>query len=145
MTTQTHIKSRAHAEQLAADIIEATKKIFKEDNDLTYTIENNGGEEGDGFTIHFPWCGVDTGWPVKLQGVLGNVEGLGYRIWTSDYQPASRWHPEETWDVTETESMQRAVIIEEVLKQYLYYRLEHMRWDAEAEEYEEDKTRYEEE
>jgi hypothetical protein len=40
--------------------------------------------------------------------------------------------------------MHRAAIIEEVLKQYLYFRLEHIRWGKVAEEYEEDKTRFEE-
>jgi hypothetical protein len=116
-----NIKSKAHAEQLAADIVNAAKLIFRSDraDDFAYTIEDNGGEEGDGFSIMFPWCGVDTGWPITTKSIVGDKEVLGYRIFVMEHSHATRWEPEDAWDVTAAESLYRAEIIEAVLIQYL--------------------------
>jgi hypothetical protein len=123
-----NIKSRAHAEQLAADIVNAAKQVFRSDrpDDFAYTIEDNGGEEGDGFTINFAWCGVDTGWPVEVKSIVGDKTHDGYRVFTMDSSPATRWEPEDVWDVTEAETLQRGALLYAVLDQLLKHRMDEM-------------------
>ena len=130
-----NIKSRAHAEQLAADIVDAATLIFKNTQHIPYTVIDNGGEEGDGFTIMLPWCGVDTGWPMEVKSIAGNRQELGYRVWTLHIHPASRWHPEEQDDVTLAEALHRAEIVEAALKALLKDRLDEM-WMAQLPAYE---------
>jgi len=124
------MKSFKDAMQLGTDINNLCSKIFLKDDpdDMTFSfsIDDNGGEEGDGFSVVFQWCAVDLGWPVEVSSLLEVKHIPGYRVWTGTIKSGGHWEPDYLDDVTLYEGGHQSVAIRTVLEEYISWRMDNM-------------------
>ena len=133
------MKSFKDAMQLGTDINNLCSKIFLKDDpdDMTFSfsIEDNGGEEGDGFSVVFQWCAVDTGWPIETATLVGKKEVMGFRVWVGVMKSGGHWEPDYMDDAPRCETVSRTEAIRCVLEEYISWRMEQMRWSDYAAEF----------
>ena len=120
------MKSFKDAMQLGTDINNLCSKIFLKDDpdDMTFSfsIEDNGGEEVDGFSVCFDWCAVDLGYPVERSTILETKEVPGYRVWVGAMKSGGHWEPDYMDDVTICETVAWGTAVQAVLHEYVDWR-----------------------
>jgi len=125
------MKSFKDAMQLGNDISNLCHEIFRKDDPddmaFSFKLEDNGGEEGDGFSIVFDWCAVDTGYPVEQSTILETKEVPGYRVWVGVMKSGGHWEPDYMDDASRCETVSRTEAIRCVLEEYISWRMEQMR------------------
>ena len=97
-------------------------KLFKGFGDGSYSIEDNGGVEGDGYSVVFPWCVVDLGWPIEKVTLAGTKEVMGFRVWTGVMKSGGHWEPDYMDDVTICETLTWRTAVQAVLHEYVDWR-----------------------
>jgi hypothetical protein len=124
------MKSFKDAMQLGTNINNLCSKIFLKDDpdDMTFsfTIEDNGGEEGDGYSVVFPWCVVDLGWPVDTPTLTGNEQTAGFHVWTGVMKAGNHWEPDYLDDVTICETKYWGTAVQAVLHGYISWCMDNM-------------------
>ena len=128
------MKTREDAMQLGTDISRLCDTLFKGDA-FGFKVEDNGGEEGDGFSVCFDWCAVDLGYPVEKSTILETKEVPGYRVWVGAMKSGGHWEPDYMDDVTRCETVNRAEAMRCVLEEYVAWRMDQMADAAYAEDF----------
>ena len=121
------MKTFESAMQLGTDISNLCAEIFitKPPQDaFSFRLEDNGGEEGDGFSIVFDWCAIDTGYPVEKSTLVETRTVAGYRVWVGVMHSGGHWEPDYMDDVTRCETLNRTQAICFVLEEYVSWRME---------------------
>ena len=134
------MKSFKDAMQLGTDINNLCSKIFLKDDpdDMTFSfsIEDNGGEEGDGFSVVFQWCVVDLGHPVEVSSLLEVKHIPGYRVWVGvTMKSGGHWEPDYLDDAQRCETVSRTEAIRCVLEEYISWRMDNMMQEDYAAEF----------
>lgn len=62
------------------------------------------GDDDDTWTVLWGPGGIDIGWVGKSKTIGGEREYTGFRAFGMRYSAATRWEPEDAWDVTILES-----------------------------------------
>lgn len=119
------MKSYEDAVKLGGDITKLCMEIFKSDDPETFAfyLEDNGGEEGDGYNIVFGWCAIDTGYPVSQTTIIETKDVPGYRVWAAVMRSGGHWEPDYMDDATLCETLIRSEVIRVVLEDYVSRRL----------------------
>ena len=124
------MKSFKDATRLGNDISNLCHEIFRKGNPddmaFSFKLEDNGGEEGDGFSIVFDWCAVDTGYPVEQSTIVETKTIDGYRVWVGAMKSGGHWEPDYMDDVTRCETVSRTEATRCVLEEYISWRMEQM-------------------
>ena len=115
------MKTREDAVRMGEQVKTLCGKLFKGDA-FEFTIEDNGGEEGDGYSVVFPWCAVDLGYPVERPTILETKEVPGYRVWVGAMKSGGHWEPDYMDDVTICETVAWGTAVQAVLHEYVDWR-----------------------
>ena len=100
--------------------------LFKGFGNGNYSIEDNGGACGDGYSVVFPWCVVDLGWMVDNPTLTGNEQAPGFRVWVGVMKSGGHWEPDYMDDASRCETVSRTEAIRCVLEEYISWRMDNM-------------------
>jgi len=116
------MKTREDAVRMGNQIKGLCIDLFKGFGNGNYSIEDNGGACGDGYSVVFPWCVVDLGWMVDNPTLTGNEQAPGFRVWTCAMKSGSHWEPDYLDDVTLCETLTWGTAVQAVLHEYVDWR-----------------------